>query len=291
MSRVSHITPAGGITHAAVPRLVWFLHLERHIYLDLVVHSKALFVHAIILLSERSFLMLRMLSNHRLDLSVAALRDELNTAALRTTHFLQASSARVSITNVESNGGKLNVDVLVENTTGHKMPTAYPSRRAWLQVILRDRNGETIFESGALNPDGSIKGNINDVDPSGFEPHHREITSADQVQIYETILRDSQGHVTTGLLNALGYLKDNRVLPSGFDKSSAEKDIAVMGEAADDPNFTDKGSRVRYSVAVDPSAGSFHIEAELWYEPIAYRWAHNLSPYNAPRTSATGQLL
>jgi hypothetical protein len=229
-----------------------------------------------------NFFMLRMLSNYRLDLSVAALPEELNAAALRTTNFLQASSARVSITNVESDPGKLIVDVLVENTTGHKLPTAYPSRRAWLHVVVRDRNGKTIFESGALNPDGSIQGNINDVEPLRFEPHHREITSRDQVQIYETILGDAQGHVTTGLLNAIGYLKDNRVLPSGFDKNSAEKDIAVVGEAEDDPNFTGKGSRVRYSVGVDPSAGPFHIEAELWYEPIAYRWAHNLSAYSSP---------
>jgi hypothetical protein len=228
-----------------------------------------------------NFFMQRMLSNFRQDLSVTALPEELNTAAQRTVNFLQSQSARVSIRNVEADGGRLRADVLVENRTGHKLPTAYPSRRAWLHVIIRDRAGKTVFESGALNPDGSIKGNDNDADPSRFDPHYREITDGSQVEIYESILADSGGRVTTGLLTAVRYLKDNRLLPSGFDKRSAEKDIQVVGDAAGDPNFTDQGSVVRYSVAVGPSAGPFHIEAEFWYEPIGFRWAHNLSTYRA----------
>jgi hypothetical protein len=30
------------------------------------------------------------------------------------------------------------------------------------------------------------------------------------------------------------------------------------------------------------SAGPFTVEAELRYQPIGYRWAHNLEPYDAP---------
>jgi hypothetical protein len=92
-----------------------------------------------------------------------------------------------------------------------------------------------------VNPDASIKGNDNDADPLRFEPHYLEITSPEQVEIYEAIPKDSAGHVTTGLLSAVGYVKDNRILPSGFNKQTADKDIAVIGEAANDPNFTDKG--------------------------------------------------
>jgi hypothetical protein len=228
-----------------------------------------------------NFFILRILNNYRHDLSVSALPDELNAASQHTVDFLQSQSARVSIPNVEAGEGKLHVDVRVENLTGHKLPTAYPSRRAWLHVAIRDRAGRIVFESGALKPDGSIQGNTNDVDPTRYEPHYREITGPNQVEIYETILKDPEGHVTTGLITAIGHLKDNRLLPAGFDKSSAVKDIEVVGDAAQDPNFTDKGSVVRYSAAVDPSSGPFHIEAELWYEPIAYRWAHNLSPYQS----------
>ena len=70
-------------------------------------------------------------------------------------------------------------------------------------------------------------------------------------------------------------------MPNGFDKASAVKDIEVVGDAAQDPDFTGKGSLVRYSAAVDPSSGPFHVEAELWYEPIGFRWAHNLGSYQA----------
>ena len=170
----------------------------------------------------------------------------------------------------------------MQNLSGHKLPTAYPSRRAWLHVVVKDRDGRTVFESGALNPDGSIQGNDNDADPTRFEPHYREITSSDQVEIYEPILKDSAGRVTTGLLSAVGYLKDNRLLPSGFRKDTAEKDIAVVGEAADDPDFTDAGSLVRYSVALADAQGPFRVEAELWYQPVGFRWAHNLGTYDAP---------
>lgn len=228
-----------------------------------------------------NFFMLRLLGNYRQDLSVTALPNELSSAAQQTESFLQSQSARLTIRNVEMEEEKLHVDVLVENLTGHKLPTAYPSRRAWLHFVIRDRNGRTVFESGALNRDGSIQGNVNDVDPTRFEQHYREITRSDQVEIFESILKDPEGHVTTGLISAVGYIKDNRLLPTGFDKSSAEKDIAVIGDAAEDPNFTDKGSLVRYSATVDPSSGPYHIEAELWYEPIAFRWAHNLSSYKA----------
>src|SRR4029077_5355721 len=108
---------------------------------------------------------------------------------------------RVSISSVELVSERLQVQVLVQNLTGHKMPTAYPSRRAWLHVVVRDAHDHAVFESGALHADGSIEGNDNDADPARFEPHYREITKSDQAQIYEPILKDASEHVTTGLLS------------------------------------------------------------------------------------------
>jgi hypothetical protein len=229
-----------------------------------------------------NFFMLRMLNAYRGDLSVAALPSEMTAAVEKTIAFLQTESARVSIRSIDGAAGNLKFDVFVENLTGHKLPTAYPSRRAWLHVVVSDHNGRKVFESGALNADGSIQGNDNDADAARFEPHYREITGSEQVQIYEPILGDAEGRVTTGLLTAVRYLKDNRLLPTGFHKETAEKDIAVIGEAAEDPNFTDSGSLVRYSVPIGDAQGPVHVEAELWYQPIGFRWAHNLSKYEAP---------
>ena len=226
-----------------------------------------------------NFFMGNMLNRYRDELSVVALPQEMAAAAEETVAFLQSQAARVSIPTLEAGGDRVQFQVLVENLTGHKLPTAYPSRRAWLHVVVSDRNGRKVFESGALNTDGSIQANDNDADPLRYEPHYREITSPEQVQIYEPILQDGNGRVTTGLLSTVGYLKDNRLLPSGFQKEGAPSDVAVVGDAADDPNFTDKGDSVRYSVPLGGGEGPFHVEAELWYQPIGFRWAHNLAVY------------
>ena len=228
-----------------------------------------------------NFLMERMLNAHRDELAVAALPAELDAATNRTEEFLRTQSAKVTISALSKSPSGLEFDVNVENLTGHKLPTAYPSRRAWLHVLVEDGNGQKVFESGALKSDGSIVGNDNDADPLRFEPHYSEITDAQQVEIFESIMGDSEGHVTTGLLSAIGYLKDNRLLPTGFDKKTAVHDIAVVGEAVADPNFTGGSSRTRYAVKAAPATGPLHIVAELWYQPVGYRWAHNLAPYNA----------
>lgn len=227
-----------------------------------------------------NFFMQDMLNRYRDDLGVGALPHELTAAAQGTVNFLQSQAAHVKIDRADSVSGCLEVDVSVENLSGHKLPTAYPSRRAWLHVVVRDRNDRVVFESGKLNPDGSIQGNDNDADASRYEPHYTEIDRGDQVQIYESIMKDPAGRVTTGLLTATGYLKDNRLLPHGFDKRTADKDIAVLGAAFDDPNFTAEGDRVRYSVAIGDAQGPLKIDAELWYQPIGYRWANNLKPYH-----------
>jgi hypothetical protein len=227
-----------------------------------------------------NFLMQRLFTRYHDELQLTAQASELSRAADRTIAFLQAQAAKISVSDPKVRGGRLEAEVAVENLGGHKLPTAYPSRRAWLHVVVRDRDQRPIFESGALHPDGSIEGNDNDADPTQYEPHYTEIRRADQVQIYESILKDANGNVTTGLLSAVGYLKDNRLLPSGFDKTTAEPDIAVHGEALQDPAFNDRGHRLRYSIELGSAPGPFEFEAELLYQPIGYRWANNLKPYD-----------
>jgi hypothetical protein len=178
----------------------------------------------------------------------------------------------------------------VASTTGHKLPTAYPSRRAWLHVVVRDAAGRAVFESGAVRPDGSIAGNDNDADATRFEPHYEIVTAADEVQIYEAIMVDTRDAVTTGLLRGVRFVKDNRLLPRGFDKTTAEPDVAVRGDAAADTDFIGGGDRVRYRVALGANgAGPLTIAAELLYQPIAYRWAENLRGYDAEETRRFGR--
>ena len=49
-----------------------------------------------------------------------------------------ASCARSPIGAADARSGRLTAEVRVENLGGHKLPTAFPSRRAWLHVVVRD---------------------------------------------------------------------------------------------------------------------------------------------------------
>jgi hypothetical protein len=228
-----------------------------------------------------NFFMQRLLNRFRGELSVVALPEELEAAAAQTVDHLQKKTVELEIASTVERAGRVEAEVAIRNLSGHKFPTAYPSRRAWLHVVVRDRNGRTVFESGALDASGLIHGNDNDADPLRYEPHYSEITKPDEVEIYEAIMVDRDSKPTTGLLSAVRYEKDNRLLPKGFDKSTAGPDIAVHGSAAEDPNFTGGEDRIRYSVDAGQAQGPFQMEAELWFQPISYRWASNLKPYNA----------
>ncbi|MCC7173886.1 MAG: hypothetical protein IT159_01720 [Bryobacterales bacterium] len=231
-----------------------------------------------------NFFMQRLLNRYRNELGVIALPQELESGAVRTLKHLETEAARISIASIEVQAGRLEAEISVENLSGHKLPTAYPSRRVWLHVTVMDRDGKVLFESGAVDARGAIAGNDNDVDGSRYEPHYDRIDSAGQVQIYETVMADSAGALTTGLLRGVRYIKDNRLLPRGFDKRSAGRDVAVEGAAAADGNFTGGGDRVRYSVDVSGAQGPYRLEAELRYQSIAFRWAANLRQYDSAET-------
>jgi len=173
-------------------------------------------------------------------------------------------------------GERLHAEILVEALTGHKFPTSFPSRRAWLHVVVSDGSGKIVFESGKPNPDGTIIGNAADFDASVFEPHYEQISAPDQVQIYEAIMANSDGEVTYTLLRAAAYAKDNRLLPAGAIKEQLPADIAAYGLAGSDPNFLGGSDRVSYLVNLSGFSGPFTVTAELLYETLSYRFIQDL---------------
>lgn len=229
-----------------------------------------------------NFFMPRLLNRYRAERRVQASPQELDAAAAGALDHLRSSTARLSVTGLSRAEGTLEIALQVANLAGHKLPTAYPSRRAWLHLTVRDRDGRAIFESGAVQPDGSIRGNDNDEDGRRFEPHYLLIDRPEQVQIYEAILEDHAGEVTTGLLRGLRYVKDNRLLPRGFDKAGAPEEIRVRGGASEDEDFLAAEDLVRYRVALGQSQGPYEVRAEMLYQPIGYRWFRNLEEYQAP---------
>ena len=221
--------------------------------------------------------MLRLMNRFRDELGIDATPAELEATAQATTRQLQMGTATLTIERATVTAGRLELDVVVRNLTGHKLPTGFPSRRAWLHVIVRDSREGVLFESGPVTATGLIAGNANDADAATFEPHYEEITNPDEVQIYESVMGTPAGTPTTGLHQASRYLKDNRLLPRGFDKQTSGPEIAVHGGAAADTDFTGDGDRVRYRVPLSEAAG---VDVELRFQSIGYRWARNLTPYH-----------
>jgi hypothetical protein len=223
--------------------------------------------------------MLRLLAAHSNDLAVLAPPLELERAQTRTLAYLTAQSASLDIVEASAEADRVTVVVAVTDQAGHKLPTGYASRRAWLHVVVRAGDGSTVFESGKPLPDGRIEGNENDSDRGRFEPHYQSIDGPEQVQVYEAVLGDRRGAMTTGPTSAVTYLKDNRLVPRGFDKSTAPPDVAVHGHAVTDPDFGFGTDRVRYSARVGRARGPYRADVELRYQTIGYRWADDLRGY------------
>ena len=218
---------------------------------------------------------LRILRKHGEELNVAASSQDFQLKVESTMGQLEQNSAEVAISNLEWQEQTLEVTVDLTSKVGHKLPSAFPSRRVWIRLVVTDEDGSVIFESGDYRQDGRINQNDNDLDPDSFEPHYQVITGPEQVQIYEPILGSTEGEVTTFLLRANGYIKDNRLLPMGFDKDTAGEAIRVHGRAVEDPSFQGGGDQVLYRLALENVSGPITVDVEILMQSIGYRWADN----------------
>ncbi len=212
--------------------------------------------------------MLRLMRQNIQALKLTASSADFSATIKRTIKQLQDKTAQVKIIKVRREGTRLTAEVEVSNMAGHKFPTGIPGRRAWIHFSVRDKAGNILFESGRPLKGDLIAGNDNDVNINTYEPHYKVITSPKQVQIYETIMANSDGRVTYTLLRAASFLKDNRLLPRGFNKDKAAADIKVYGQAATDRNFTGKGDITTYKVRLKASSPGL-IQAELLYSPVS----------------------
>ncbi len=223
--------------------------------------------------SQHTFLgpntvMQSMLMNNAAELGISVPAEEFEKSIVRNRAFIK-TSASVDILSAEVLDGTLTSRVRVRNLAGHKLPSGFASRRAHIHFVVTDDSGAVVFESGRPNADGSVVGVATDADSATFEQHYEAITAADQVQVYEAIMGDVADQVTHTLMNATQYLKDNRLLPDGFDKASAADDIRTRGLALNDTDFDAGGDEVEYRVAVS-GVGQLQVSATLVYQPLAF---------------------
>ncbi|MBD3266692.1 hypothetical protein GF373_08485 [bacterium] len=220
--------------------------------------------------------MVRLMNENREDLQLTANERHMQATLDRTIAQLTQATAKVEIVDTQFEDRFLYVDIHIQPLTGHKYPSGFPSRRAWLHVTVEDQNGTVIFESGRPNPDGTITGNIADTDPIAYEPHYDRIEHEDQVQIYQSVMGNTQNEVTYTLLSAAGYIKDNRLLPTGFDKATAETDYKPWGRAETDANFQAGSDRIRYSVEVADYTGPFRVTVRFLHHAVGFPFARDL---------------
>ncbi|GAP63834.1 hypothetical protein ARMA_2257 [Ardenticatena maritima] len=228
--------------------------------------------------------MLRILRDHADTLGVPASVEQMNRAITESLGFLQSETAHLHVQTALVSD-TLVLTVTVQNLTGHKFPSGYPSRRAWLHVVVSDTTGAPIFESGAPLPDGRIAGNDADQNAAQFEPHYTLITDTTQVQVYESIMQDADGNVTYTLLRAATYAKDNRLLPRGFDKANAPAEIGVYGAAQSDTDFVGGSDRVVYRLPGNGDA-LYQVRVALLYQTLAAPFADDVLATETPQSAA-----
>jgi len=241
--------------------------------------------------------------------------------------FRQLASRDVATLTVEARATgprEITAQVLVKNQVGHRFPSGVGFRRAFLEVlVLKNKENtaagkpeptdEVLWASGQTNDLGLLideRGEVlateffNEDAATGqqaFQPHHVEITSPAQVQVYETLLRNSQGRFTTSFVRGSDVVKDNRLLPRGWKKEGPGPELKGEflratypdAETMQDPSYVDgSGSdgvlyRIQLPKGVDPR--NVTVKATLHYQAIPPYFLKNLFE-TAPHGPATQRL-
>ena len=222
--------------------------------------------------------MLRMLRNNVDSLGLSATESQFDSTIARTLEMLEEQTLDLEASLVLDDGLP-RVDVLLTNKAGHKFPSGYPARRAWVEIAIHGEDEEPLFHSGAWSPE---TGHILGQEDVAWEPHHDVISNPNDVVIYELVLGDVNGDPTTLLERAHAHLKDNRMTPRGFSSTHEVYDTtAVVGAALLDPNFNvdaegQEGSgtdRIQYLLPDGwDTHGSLTVECTVWYQAIPPKW-------------------
>jgi hypothetical protein len=221
-----------------------------------------------------------MIKRERAILNPQATDAAFDMTVANARRYLQEDTSALSWSNVTVDEGVLSFSVTVKNRAGHKFPTGIPIRRAWLRVTVDTPDGTRLFRSGGFNRVGRLvdqSGDVLDIEKAGagWEPHHEVISRHDEVQIYETIMGDGDGAYTYLLMRAASYLKDNRLLPRGFNEDySRYNDIRPHGVESDE-DFVGGSDTVAYRVPVG-NARAFNVEVTLFYQTASARFITEL---------------
>ena len=229
--------------------------------------------------------MLQLLKDNIGALGLTATEAQFDSTILLTNIQLQQKSLMLDVSMEGRTPDTAFIAVNLTNLVGHKFPSGYPSRRAFVQLDVVDDEGDTLFSSGGWNTDYEVNGH--DVE---WEPHHDVITAEDQAQIYEQVMADVNGDKTTVLERAAGLLKDNRLTPLGFTTSHPSYDTTLIENVPPtDIDFNRDGlgvegsgtDIVHYHVPMNGYTGAAYVHAQFWYQAVPPRWMVEMFAYNS----------
>lgn len=227
--------------------------------------------------------MLKLMRDNAVLLNLSAAPSQFDSTISRTIHSLQRETALLHVRQLASSPQEWVFEVEVENLVGHKFPSGYPARLAFLEFTLLGEEGDTLFQSGRWTSDIGIHGR-----DLGYEPHWNEISDPDQVQIYEMVLGDVSGQTTQVLERAAVVLKDNRLTPRGFSTMHPAHDTIQVGPmAALDLDFNRKdgneGSgtdQIRYRIPASGMNRTVQASVKLHYQAVPKRWVEALFEFS-----------
>jgi len=219
--------------------------------------------------------MLELLKNNRDTLALNATAIEFDTVINRTVDQLVNKTLDIALAEAQRTNDTVFYQIELTNKAGHKFPAGYPSRRAYVEFLVKNDIGDTLFHSGKADQQYRLI----DEDLT-YENHYDVINSSQQVQIYEMVMGDVNSNVTTVLERAAIHLKDNRIAPQGFTSTNANYDtVKVVGNAALDPNFNKDGlnegtgkDSIFYHVYLNGYTGNLSVVANVYYQPVPPKW-------------------
>lgn len=207
------------------------------------------------------------------------------TTQLGEERLMSAVDLVLSTPTVRAQDGQSTLDfsVSIKSFAGHKVPTGFPARRAWIMIELSTAGGESILRSGDYDSEGRILSHLGGVLDSEktfgpVEPHHERITNLDQVQIYEAVMRDAEGKPSTYLTTAQGWLKDNRLLPKGYSSTHPNAMYTNPVGIGQDQDFTAGGDVTHYEIPL-PENTDFTgtiLHVRLMYQTLGSRYMRGL---------------
>lgn len=229
--------------------------------------------------------MLDLMKNNRAKLGIDAEAEHFDSTIAATLRMLQQKTLDLDLQPGDVTGDSMHFTLRLHNKAGHKFPSGYPSRRAWVEFEVKNESGQTLFHSGKMNPDFTIEG-----ENPEFEPHHNTITTENQVQIYELVPVDMWGTFTTVLERAFFAIKDNRLTPEGFRTNDPVYDTTqVVGLGADtDFNRFANGSEgsgadvLRFRLPNNGYTGRVRVSARVWYQSLPPKWMGPMFAFSSP---------